>query len=1038
MKFIYNYTYVSQVKKMTLFVFIFTLLSIVALCQRGAAVNVSGTVTLSGNDADIAGTTIQVKGKSNAVTADKVGHYIISVQKGATLVFSHVGYQNVEKLVGDETVINVALDVTVNNLDQVVVISYGTRKQKDITGSVATVNAASVQDVAAAEFGQKLQGKVSGVQINQTSGRPGQGMDFRIRGAASLSSGFQPLMVVDGQPLSGVNSRNGDANFINPDEIETFTVLKDASATALYGSRAANGVILITTKQAKSGRTNVSLSAYTGWQTVPEKGKPELMNAHEFATMLKGIYEDKIKNEGYTLGIPADYANPDQYGEGTNWYNAILRTAPITDISINVSSGTERVSSSSTLTYFDQQGVLLNTGVKRFAFRSNNEFRPNDRLKFGINIAPTYQIDHNVRGNTDGSRQVIGNATTASPLIPIRKPDGSFNSRVSSFGMLGLNNPVQQLLQINSNQNSVRILGNLYGEVEMIKNLKFRSSISADYGTADYTQFFGTMYGIGLNAAVLPRAPTASTASSNSYNYYSWLNENTLTYNLKINNHTIDLLAGYSSEKWLRDFRTVSGSNFANDAVQLVSGAATTSGTSNREAWSLASVFGRINYDYKGKYLVTGTIRQDGSSRFGTNSKYGNFPSVSAGWIVSEESFFPKNNAISYLKFRGSYGRTGNFNIGNYSQVSNITGTNYVFGGALTPGLSITALGNKELTWEVSTQSDFGIDMNLLYNRLTFSYDYYNKTTDGMLYQNLIPVASGYASVTYNTGKFRMWGHEFQLSSRNLTGALSWTTDFNISFNDNKVVALPPNTPFVGGGAMYAGFNRSIVGKHIGEFYGYVFDGIYLTKAEYDKQPKYSTSVVGSARMKDINGDGKIDGDDRTLLGNPNPNFIFGMTNNLRYKNFDFNIIIAGQQGNKVLNVNTSDFHNIDGILNMSRDMLNPWRSETNQGDGKTPITRSSSTELYRLANTTWLSPGDYLTVKNIALGYTFKPAKTLNYFKSARVYVSIQQAFVFTKYSGQNPEASIGRDDAITTYGQDLSTFPVPRTVMIGANINF
>jgi len=1038
MKFIYNYTYVSRVKKMTLFVVIFTLLSIMALCQRGAAVPISGTVTLSGNDADIAGTTIQIKGKSNAVTTDKSGHYIISVQKGAILVFSHVGYQNVEKPVGDETVINVALDLTVNNLDQVVVISYGTRKQRDITGSVATVNAASVQDVAAAEFGQKLQGKVSGVQINQTSGRPGQGMDFRIRGAASLSSGFQPLMVVDGQPLSGVNSRNGDANFINPDEIETFTVLKDASATALYGSRAANGVILITTKQAKSGRTNVSLNAYTGWQTVPEKGRPDLMNAHEFATILKGIYEDKIKNEGYTKGIPADYANPDQYGEGTNWYNALLRTAPISDYSLNVSSGTDKISSSTTLTYFDQQGVLLNTGVKRYALRSNNEFRPNDRLKFGLNIAPTYQIDHNTRNNTDGSRQVIGNATTASPLIPIRQADGNYISRVSSFGMLGMNNPVQQLVQLNSNQNTVRILANLYGEVEIIKNLRFRSSLNADYGTADYTQFFGTMYGIGLNAAILPRSPTASSANSNSYNYFSWLNENTLTYNLKLKDHTIDFLAGYSSQKWQRDYRTVSGSNFPNDAVQLVSGAAVTSGTNNREAWSLASAFGRVNYDFKGKYLLTATIRQDGSSRFGANNKYGYFPSVSAGWIVSDESFFPKNNAIGYLKVRGSYGKTGNFNIGNYSQVSNITPTNYVFGGTLTPGLSITALGNKDLTWEVSTQSDFGIEMNLIHNRLTFSYDYYNKITDGMLYQNLIPVASGYASVTYNTGKFRMWGHEFQVSSKNLTGALSWTTDFNISFNDNKVIALPPNTPFVGGGAMYAGFNRSIVGKHIGEFYGYVFDGIYLTKAEYDKQPKYATSVVGSTRMKDINGDGKIDSDDRTLLGNPNPNFIYGMTNNFNYKNFDLNIIISGEVGNQVMNVNYQDFHNNDGIFNMTRDLLHPWRSETDQGDGKTPTTRSSSTELYRLANTTWLSPGDYLTVKNIALGYTFKPAKTLNYFKSARVYVSVQQAFVFTKYSGQNPEASIGRDDAITTYGQDLSTFPVPRTVMVGANINF
>lgn len=1026
---------ISRVKRAAVYVCVFTFLTLSALSQKGT-IAVSGVVSLGVIATDIGGSTVQVKGKSNAVTTDSKGHFTISVQRPATLVFSHIGFQNIESPVNDETQINVTLEITASNLDQVVVVSYGTRRKREITGSVANVNAAPLQDVSAAEFGQKLQGQVAGVQINQTSGRPGQGMDFRIRGAASLSSGFQPLFVVDGQPLTGASSRNGDANLINPDEIESFTVLKDASATALYGSRAANGVIIITTKRAKSGVTNIALNAYTGWQTVPKKGRPDLMNAHQFATFMKGYYEDKIKNEGYALGIPADYANPDQYGEGTDWYGAILRTAPIHDYSLSVSSGTEKVSSSTTLSYFDQQGVLLNTDLKRYSLRSNNEYRPNDRVKIGLNLAPTYQIDHNTRANTDGSRQVIGNATTASPLIPIRKPDGSYNTRVSSFGMLGLNNPVQQLQLLDGNQNTLRLLANLYGEVEVIKNLRFRSSINADFETADYNQFFGTMFGIGLNAAPIPRLPTASSSSNSSYNYISWLNENTLTYNLKVKDHTFDLLGGYSAQKWVRNFRSISGTNFAGDAVPWISGAASTSGSNNKEAWSLASAFGRLNYDYKGKYLITGTIRQDGSSRFGENKKYGIFPSVAAGWIISDESFFPKNNAISFMKIRGSYGKTGNFNIGNYLQISNITNTNYVFGGTLTPGLSITTLGNKDLTWEVSKQADFGLEMNLIHNRLTFNYDYYSKTTEGMLYPTSLPVASGYASVQYNVGKFRMWGHEFQLTSQNLTGALSWTTNFNISFNDNKVLALPPNTPFIGGGAMYAGFNRSVVGKHIGEFYGYVFDGIYMTQQELDKQPKYATSVVGSTRMKDVNGDGVINSDDRTLIGNPNPNYIFGMTNTFRYKNFDFNVIIAGQAGNQVMNVNNQDFHNNDGVLNMTTDMINRWRSPTDQGDGKTPGTRANTTELYRLANTTWVSNGDYLTVKNIALGYTFKP--NLTYFKSARIYASLQQAFVFTKYVGQNPEASIGRDDAIGTYGQDLSTFPVPRTIMIGANIGF
>ncbi|MGI8634363.1 MAG: TonB-dependent receptor plug domain-containing protein, partial [Segetibacter sp.] len=386
----------GRVKKGVLLVFIFTLFAHFVHAQKGATVTVSGTVSLGANTGDITGTTVAVKGKSTAVTTDVNGHYSITIPRSSTLVFSHVGFQSAERIVDNSTAINVTLQVTANNLDQVVVVSYGTRKQREITGSVATVNAAALQDVPASEFGQKLQGKVAGVQINMTNGRPGQGMDFRIRGAASLSSGFQPLIVIDGQPLSGVSSRNGDANLINPDEIETFTVLKDASATALYGSRAANGVILITTKQAKNGRANVSLNAYTGWQSVPQRGRPDLMNAREFATFMKGYYEDKgIYDTTYHGGVPADYANPDQYGEGTDWYGAMLRTAPMQNYSLNVSTGTEKVSSSTTLTYFDQQGVLLNTGMKRFALRSNNEYRPNDRIKVGLNLAPSYQMDHN-------------------------------------------------------------------------------------------------------------------------------------------------------------------------------------------------------------------------------------------------------------------------------------------------------------------------------------------------------------------------------------------------------------------------------------------------------------------------------------------------------------------------------------------------------------------------------------------------------------------------------------------------------------------
>ncbi|MCD2424536.1 TonB-dependent receptor [Niabella pedocola] len=1026
--------------------FLLLLLFQEAATAQGTQSTIQGVVTLSRSGDDPAGTSINVKGKIEATATDKNGKFSLKLRLPATLVISRVGYGTMEIPVVSDEPVTALLTETSNNMNEVVVVSYGTRLAKDITSAVSTFNAAKAKDIPAAEFGQRLQGRVAGVQINMANGRPGQGIDMRIRGAASLGNGYQPLIVVDGQILSGSNTRSGDMSVINPDDIETFTVLKDAAAAALYGSRAGNGVILITTKQAKAGRTSISFDTYYGWQKAPQKGRPDMMNAREFATYMKGFYEDKIKYEGYTKGIPDEYANPDQYGEGTNWYDALLRTAPMKNFSLNLSSGTEKLSSSSTMSYFDQDGLLLNTNLKRFSFRSNNEYRPGDAFKIGLNLAPSYQVEHNTRNFTDGNRQIIANATAASPLQPIYNADGSFNSKASSFGMLNLNNPVQQLLLADANYKTLRLLGNAYADIAILKNLHFKTTINGDVASYQQDWYQGTMYGIGLSATPVPRAASSSSATHASYDYVSWLNENTLNYNLKAGDHHLDLLAGYSAQKWKREYRNIYGSNFANDIIPWISGAAVIGGAgtggantfTNAEAWSMASSFGRLSYDYKGKYLLSATFRRDGSSRFGSDVKYADFPSISAGWIVSDEGFFKKKNTVSFLKLRASYGKTGNFNIGNYQFVTNVNAANYVFGGTLTPGFALSpTLGNPEVTWESSAQTDIGADINFLKDRIVFSYDYYDKTTSKMLYLVSLPYQSGYSNIQLNVAKFRMWGHEFTLSSRNLVGKFEWTTDFNISFNDNKLLELPPNTPFIGNNTTYAGYNRTVKDGHIGEFYGYVFDGVYMNQAELNSQPKHSTSTVGSARMKDVKEDGVINADDRTLIGNPNPKYNFGITNTFRYKNFDLNIVGYGQGGNQILNANRADWTNLDGVMNVASDMMNRWRSEDNPGNGKVPSTRNGTTELYRLANSSWVESGNFFTIKNIALGYTFRQ-DLLKYVKAARVYASVQQAFVFTKYTGMNPEANSTKDDATGTYGQDLSTFPIPRTFMIGANFSF
>lgn len=1007
------------------------------------SISVSGTVELGAASGDLSGTTVLQKGSPKAVTTDAAGRYSITVASSATLIFSHVGYKPAEVHVNGRSAISLTLVLAGNSLDQVVVVSYGKQRQRDITGSVAKVDAAAVQDVAATEFGQKLQSKVAGLQVTQSSGMPGQAMTFRIRGSASLSSGNQPLIVVDGQPISSdVTGGTGDVQLISPDEIESYSVLKDAAATALYGSRAANGVIIITTKQAKIGRTSVTANAWYGLQSVPQRGRPDLMNAREFATFMQGYYQDRIKYENWvnpltnTATVPSDYANPSQYGQGTDWYSTVLRTAPMENYAVNISSGNDKVSSSTTFNYFNQQGVLYNTGINRYAFRSNNEYRPISQIKIGLNLAPTYQIDHNTRGGAlaiNGNRQVLSGAEISSPLIAPKNADGTYNLKTSSYGMYALPNFYQQLVQMNNNMNTLHLLANAYVDVEIIKGLHAKSTINGDLFTQDFNAYYGTQF--GTFGTPPPRSNASSLAQNSSNNTYSWLNENTLDYAHSSGDHNLDVLAGYTTQKWNQNFRSINGTGFANDAVPWISGATSTTGSSNNAAWTVASALARVNYDYKKKYYLSGTIRNDGSSRFGANKKYGTFPSISAGWVASDEGFFPKTDVVSFLKIKGSYGLAGNFNVGNYTSISQLNPTNYVFNGTTTLGESVTVLGNPNLTWEQSKQTDIGLEANFLKNRISFSYDYYNKRTEGMLSTLQLPYASGFTSMSYNVGTFRMWGHEFMISSKNLVGAFTWTTDLNISFNNNKVLRLVNNTP-IGGVNRYNDYNRTAIGHHIGELYGYVFQGLYMNQADFNKYPHEATSAVGTARMKDVSGDGKVDISDETFIGNPNPKYVYGITNTFTWKNFDLNIIAGGQVGNKIMNTNLQNLQNLDGIFNIDKDMQYRWRSEQDPGNGKVPRTLSGTTELYRLTNSNWVFSGDYLSIRNIALGYTFQQQQ-LRYIKGIRVYASVQNAFMFTRYPGQNPEVNDTKDSQ-TTAGTDNGSYPVPRTVMFGANFNF
>jgi TonB-linked SusC/RagA family outer membrane protein len=584
---------------------------------------------------------------------------------------------------------------------------------------------------------------------------------------------------------------------------------------------------------------------------------------------------------------------------------------------------------------------------------------------------------------------------------------------------------------------TTRVLGNSFLEIQFFKGLKFKTAADIDLQGITRNNFVNTVAAAGYNAPP-PRPVTSITGLYSTNNYLSWLNENTLNYQTVFSNdHHVEALVGYSVQKYSEHFNSANGSNYSDQSIPYVSAAGTTTGSSGTTANSLISMIGRINYDYKGKYLLSGAIRQDGSSRFGEQRKYGVFPSVSAGWIVTDEAFLKDVSFVNFLKLRASYGTTGNNNIGDYPSNSLIGPTSYVFNNTKVGGKIVTQLGNGMLSWEKNNQFDIGVDVGLFNDRITFTYDYYNKITDGLLYQINIPQSSGFSSVNSNIGTFAFWGHEFSISSINLKGRLKWNTDFNISFERNRIEKLgTQNLPLLPANE----YNQpwiNAVGHPLSMFYGYINDGVYMNQHEFDTQPKHATSQVGTVRMKDVNEDGKITSDDRTFIGNPNPDFRVGFSNNLSYNNFDLSITFSGAIGGDIEDGLAESTENLDGAFNVYKRDIDHWRSEADPGNGIVPRTLVGTTALYRTISSNFVHDGSYLTCKNISLGYTFK-AINKKYINRLRLYISVQQAFVITGYQGFNPETSDqGNSINGLKLGHDVTTYPVPRTFSFGINAN-
>lgn len=990
--------------------------------------SIKGVVVDKENNSVIGASVLQ-KGTNNGVVTDLDGNFTLTMQDDApkVIIISYLGMKSQEISVTKANLGQITLVEDAEMLDEVVVVSYGKQSKRLITGSVQSVKATELADMPVAQLSQKLQGKLAGVQINQVTGIPGQGMEIRIRGQASISAGSDPLIVVDGFPI------NSSLANINPDEIETISVLKDASASSLYGSRAANGVVLITTKRAKAGSSSLSVSAYMGLQQIPNELKPDMMNAREFAQFKKEIAEEN----GWD--VPNMFKNPEQYGKGTDWFDVITRSALMQNYSVNYTTSTEKFSTSAIAGYMKQEGVLLNSDYDRFSLRINSDYKFNDKVKIGFNLAGT--LTTNNTPNSDGtwydSPSVIQSALLTSPLAPWKNEDGTIPINAddysgNSYGGSAGPNWYNQVQVVKNTGKSTNAIANAFLEYEPIKGLVLKSSLNGELFNSVADSFTPSTAGSIFNPGSETDASRISGSHSNNYTY-SWLWENTANYTFNLfDNHNFDVLAGWTAQKAHTETGTMTGKDYPDNSIQTLNAAKTITGSTDIQNWTLLSFVARLNYNYKHKYLLSLAYRTDGSSKFGVDNRWGGFPSASIGWIVSEEKFMKSIKPISYMKIRASYGVVGNNNVGNYTQYASMVNTNAVINNQYLSGKSLGGFNNAMLGWENTKEWDLGVDFGFLNGRINFSYDYYHKTTEDLLYNVELPISSGFTNFNTNIGKLAFWGHEFTLNTQNLIGTFKWNTDFNIAFNDNKVLALG-----TANATLYGDNTINEVGKRIGQLYGLVWDGVYWNQEDFDNSPKYIGAQVGTIKYKDMDGSGDVTNDERDKrpIGRTSPVATLGITNTFNYRNFDLSIVMSGAFGHKMYNYMDRFVTNLDGSFNVLKEVNDRWRSEDNPGSGKHGKVISGTTGQERdWFSTNFVYDASYLTIKNITLGYTV-PLKKSAAIKGLRVYGSVQQALVITSYPGNNPEASASGG---VSAGIDYTRYPVPRTFTLGINLNF
>jgi len=1001
-----------------------------------AVINITGVVTEE-NGEPLPGVNVLIKGTTTGTTTDGFGRYTINAPDATSvLVFSFIGYGSLEIRVGEQTQIDVQLLPDVKALEEVVVVGYGTVKKGDITGSVASIGTQELKAQPINSFNQALQGRVSGVQVTQSSNAPGGGITIRIRGGNSISANNDPLYVIDGFPVTNPAPASGARNSaffpnplstINPNDIESIEVLKDASATAIYGSRGANGVVLVTTRRGKAGKANVDFEAYYGVQKITKM--LDLVTAEQH-TLLKN---EQLRNLGFAerYGNPAGSypKTPAEYGKGTDWQDEIYRTAPMQNYQLSFSGGDERLRYIVSNNYFNQDGIVINNNFKRYSTRVNLDLSISDRINVSNNFTIAHSINNGV--NEIGSNGVVGAALSVSPASPVFDANGNYQllNVGPGSGYSNFPNPVAMAETSTNVLVTDRVMGNIASDFSIVKGLTARVSVGVD------------IYNTRRNIFYTPETLIANTVNGYGSNGTSrninLLNENTLTYTRSINSYGFDIVAGVTFQSNKEERTYAEAQDFPNYSL-----GANNLGLANKplpssgsvQEWGLNSYLARINYRFQERYLLTLTGRVDGSSVFGANNKYGFFPSSAFAWRISEESFLRESRSISDMKIRVSYGLTGNNGIGLYNSLSQYSTSRTIFGDTEVIMSQASRIANPDLRWEKTAQFDAGIDLGVINNRFQVTADYYIKTTTDLLLGVQLPATTGFTSVTRNVGSMENRGFEFGVNSTNIDRELKWKTNGNISFNRNKVIKLHDADQFLVSSTFGTGTSIVKAGESVGSFYGNVFDGIWQTAEEISAAGAIARAgdLPGALRYKDLNGDGIFnESTDRQILGTGLPKFIYGLTNNFSFRGFDLSVFIQGVSGNSILNWTRRSLETSDPSSSVLKTVYEgAWRADK-------PSTTLPSIRQWRPTNTDsfFIEDGSFLRLKNVSIGYQIPFKNTI--IKKARVYISGQNLYTFTDYRGYDPEVN-SDFNSNTSYGVDVYAYPAARTYTIGGSFTF